>query len=184
MKKMVILCMIMLFLGVSVFSQRSTLLSATGKFLFPSDKNYKDIYGNNVLYPEFKAEFSVYGNLYAWGGYGFLSATGETPILKEETKSTQHFISFGLAYINIVPKSLGFKIGAGGIYVKYKEEALGEVLKDSAFGFCVEGGLFYFIGDTFFIQAVVGYISASDKPTDEKIKLGGFNAGIGVGISL
>ena len=184
MKKTGILCMMLLFLGVSIFSQDSFLVSATGKFLFPSDEDYKNIYGDNVLFPELKVEFNVFNDFYVWGGYGFLTATGETPVLKEEAKSTQHFISFGLAYISKISKSVGFKIEAGGIYASYKEEALGEVLKDSVFGFCAEGGILIFIGDSFFIQAVIGYISASDKHEGEEIKIGGFNAGVGVGISL
>ena len=184
MRRAAVLLLMIISLSFPAFSGGEFILSVTGNFSFPADKDFKEIYDNQVFFPELKAGISVYDDLYIWGGYGLLKATGETPTLKEESKSTQNLMSFGIGYMSDISKSFGIKVEAGGIYISYKEESMGEEIDNSTFGFRVDGGILFNISKSFFLQAVIGYISATDKPEGVKIKLGGFFAGIGLGITF
>lgn len=150
----------------------------------PSDKDYKEIYGKSVFYPEFKAGIKTFGDFYIWAGYGFLSESGTTRVLEMEAKSKQHYISFGIGYIRNIIKEIGFKVEIGGFNVSYKEEAMDEEITDSAFGFRADGGIIFNLSKYVFIETSAGYLTASDTIEDKSIKLGGFKAGISIGLKF
>ena len=83
----------------------------------------------------------------------------------------------------INPK-LGLRLEAGVLAVRYKEEALGSTISDSALGLSLEGGLMFNIIPGFFMDFSAGYLSASDEIEGAAIKLGGLKAGLGIGIGF
>lgn len=188
MKRGLLISILVLFLMVPIYSAGSFSISFTGNYLSPSDDDYKDIYGSSVFFPELKLGYKIFNNFYLWAGYGMFSATGETPELKEETKSNQNFLSFGAGYNGDFTKKLGYIVELGAVSISYKEEAMELEISKKAFGFRADVGLVYNISSTFFAVVSAGYMSASDTITvegeDVKVKLGGVKGGIGVGIKF
>ena len=180
MKKIIFVLLMVLVLSVCVFSNGRFMVSIVGNYLNPSDSGFKDVYGSSVLFPELKAGYRLYKGFYIWGGYGFFSKKGTTTELKQEAKSTQHFLSFGIGYDVKISERFGYKAELGLLNAIYKEEAFGEKVTDNSIGFGIETGILFRVWPGFLVKTSVGYLSASDKVEDVEIKLGGFKAGIGL----
>ena len=172
------------FLPMKGFAGNSFTFSVTANYLAPKDEGFKEIYGNSVIYPELKLGYKMSESWILWVRYGFLSATGTTPVLNREAKSTQHFLSGGPGYMGKISPKLLYTLEAGVFYVKYKEEALEEELSDSAIGFRFDGGLMYRLSQTLFVEMTIGYLKASDTIEGFPVELGGFKAGIGLGAAF
>ena len=180
MRKIMFVALMILVLCVWGFSKEKFMVSVIGNYFNPSDSGYKDVYGSSVLFPGLKAGYKLYKGFYIWGGYEFFSKKGTTTELKQEAKSTQHFISFGIGYDGKISEKLRYKAELGMLNASYKEEAMDEEVTGNSIGFGVETGILYRIWSGFFIKISAGYFNASDKVEDVEIKLGGFKAGIGV----
>jgi len=163
-----------------VFSNEKFMVSVVGNYLNPSDSGYEDVYGSSVLFPELKAGYELYKGFYIWGGYGFFSKKGTTTELKQEAKSSQQFLSFGVGYDVKISKKFGYRAELGLLNASYKEEVFDEEVTGNSIGFGVETGILYRVWSGFLVKISAGYISASDKVEDVKIKLGGFKSGIGL----
>lgn len=153
-----------------------------GSLLVPGDAGYKDVYGKSMFLPEFRAGYALSDKFFVWAGYGFLYKKGETPVLKLEAKSSQHFISLGAGYYGQLSEKLGFEADLGLLMVSYREDAMGTSASGTAFGFRADAGLTYVITGPVFAVAEVGYLYAADKVEGETVKPGGFKAGLGLGI--
>lgn len=187
MKKAFFVSFIVVFFMTSGLAAQDFSVAITGNILFPADKDYKKVYGDTVFFPEIKAGYQIASNISIWAGFGLLSATGTTyDELQQPAKSTKNFLSLGLGYGTDPTRKIGFKIEAGVVYIKYKEEALELVIEDSAIGFRGNVGIVFNVSSTFFLEACVGYIHATDEVevegVTESLKLGGFTAGAGMGI--
>ncbi len=156
----------------------------TGGALFPGDSGYKDVYGKSAFFPELKAGYALSEKIFVWAGYGFLYKKGETPVLKLEAKSSQHFLSLGAGYRGKLAGQLGYEADLGLMIVAYKEEAMETSASGTAFGFRVDAGLTYVLFGPVFAVADVGYLYASEKVNGETIKPGGFKAGLGLGVKF
>ena len=172
------------FMPVNGFAGDRIKFSVTGNYLYPSDADFREIYGNGHFYPELKLGYKVSRIFYLWGGYGFFTADGTIPVLNYDAKTTQHFFSGGLGFITKISHRLMYSVEVGPFYVKYKEEALGDELSDSALGFRLDGGLLYRLGHSLLVEITLGYLSASDSIEGLDVKLGGFKTGIGLEILL
>jgi len=173
-------------LPAKVKLKRSGRFFVKGNFdyLSPSDRDYKDVYGSGTLFPQVKAGFRMARNFYIWAGYGSISAEGTIPELESSAKASQTFLFFGLKYTRNFSKKMGYKIEAAMASIKYKEEALEMELKESAQGFSVETGLVFNLGKRFFSELSIGGLFATDVLPEKKVKLGGFKAGLGLGVKL
>lgn len=160
------------------------MVTGYANYLRPSDEGFRDIYGSRISFLEFKAGFMLFRGVYLWGGYGYFSEEGRTPVLGQDAESKQHLYSGGLGYMRRLFPRINWKIEAGVLKVDYEEQSMGVVLSDSAVGFRVDTGLFFRFGHLFIAEITVGYLSASDTIGDVSIKLGGFKTGVGLGIRL
>jgi len=175
---------LLLLSSVNGFAGERFMISVSGNYLLPSDTNFKDIYEKGLFYPELKAGFKVFKGLYLWAGYGFFSATGTTPVLKLEAKSSQKFLSGGAGYMIDIFKKFDFKVEVGLFHVSYTEESMGDKLSDFAIGYRIDGGMIFNLARIFFVEISLGYLTASDTIENFSIKLGGFRTGIGLGIKF
>jgi opacity protein-like surface antigen len=155
-----------------------------GSLLIPADSGYKDVYGKSGFYPELKAGYALSDRFYLWAAYGFLGKKGETPVLKLEAKSNQHFLSLGAGYRGMLSGNLGYEAALGLMMVSYKEEAMETSASGTAFGFRADAGLTYALSGPVFAVAELGYLYASDKVEGETVKPGGFKAGLGLGLKF
>jgi len=184
MKKLVILLVFAVALtGMSWAQDQDSKISIclTGNILMPNDGGYKDTYGKSRFYPELRVAYSLGKSFFVYGSYGLLSASGETPVLKLEAKSTQHIISVGGGYGGVLSGKLSYRIGVGLFLDSYKETAMDIEATGSAIGFRADAGLCYAITDKFSAHAGIGYLTGKDDVEGESIKLGGFRVGAGIG---
>lgn len=180
-----LLALFLIFLFMVPIHMAGFSISVTGNYLSPADENFKKYYGDSIMFPEVKLRHTIFGGISLWAGYGMFSKTGTTgPVLQVESKTTQSFISFGLGYNGSFASKFGYIIEVGGVSFQYKEEAMGEELSDSAFGFRADLGLTYKVAGPVFLELTLGYLSASDTVNGIDITLGGMKAGAGVGVSF
>lgn len=186
MKKLFYLLIITLFLSsISVHAANRFTVTVSGNYLVPSDGNYKDIYGNEALYPEIKARYKIYRNFFIWAGYGFHSDKGTTiSTLNMDAESDQHFFSFGAGFQGRLSSPLEYKLEAGAVNFNYKEKAMGEEISGSVLGIRFEGGLAVNIVNPLFAEVSVGYTKASDTIDGLSIKFGGFKTAVGLGVKF
>lgn len=168
------------------FAADRFMLSVSANYLAPADSQYKDIYGSSIIFPEIRAGFKLFMGMYVWGGFGFFSADGTTPILEREAKSKHTYFSGGVGYMSKILPKLSYKLEAGVFSVNYKEESMGLEYSDSAVGFRVDGGIVFNLTRIFFVEVSLGYLRASDTVIDNgdkySVKLGGFRTGAGIGV--
>jgi hypothetical protein len=188
MKKSFVIIIVLLLAGSLVMGaeekSKKFRIQLEGTLLMPADGNFRDVYGSSVFFPGLEAGFCLSENFFLWFGYGYLSKSGTTPALEEEASSTQHILALGGGYQGDISDKLKFRIQAGILYFSYKEEALEEEVSDSAIGFGLEGSLALDFSDSIFGLVFLGYDYGSDDVEGTGIKLGGFKAGLGLGISF
>ncbi|MDY0231025.1 MAG: hypothetical protein RBR88_00910, partial [Candidatus Saccharicenans sp.] len=160
------------FFGAPELRADKVMFSFSAGFLFPADSNYKEIYGQQVLGPEFKLGLRIVNDFYVYGSFFNFNKNGRTPVLEEATSSKQQFIGGGLAYFPYLNRSWKLFIGAGVGSLSYKEEAMDLTVNGSKLGFLLEGGI-YFKEKFMFIGLNAGYCSASDTYEEVKFKIGG-----------
>lgn len=189
MKQKGILILAVLFITASILpaasgSGKKMFVEIQGAVMLPSDSDFKDIYGSSVLYPRAKAGYKFGDHFYAFFGCGLFSISGETPVLKEESKSKQKICQIACGYEGDISDQFQFRLEAGGAIFNYEEEAFGEAVDGSKFGIYLGGSLVYNFSDTFFATFNMGYMGAADEVGGIDIKLGGVHTGIGIGFRL
>ena len=157
-------------------------VSLVASALFPADSGYKEVYGSSVFLPELKAAYSLFGSVYAWAGFGFLSADGQTPVLKEPAESRQGFLTAGVGGRVPLGGDWGLFGELGLALLSYSEEALGGTASGSALGAALNAGVRRDMGSRLFLVAQVGYAYGKKTVEHVALKLGGVKAGIGAGI--
>jgi hypothetical protein len=165
-----------------VMAGGSFQVSLAANVLFPVDSAYRETYSSPVFLPELKATYVISDNFCVWAGYGGVSASGETPVLKEPAESSQGFLAAGAGYRR--PLSAGWSLfGELGLAsIAYDEEALGKTVSGSALGFVVNAGVRRDLSERFFLLAQLGYVYGKKTIEDVAVKMGGFKAGIGAGV--
>ena len=163
---------------------KKMFLEVQGAVMLPSDGDFKDIYGSSVIYPRVKAAYKFGDHIYAFFGCGLLNITGETPVLKEESKSKQKICQIAAGYEGDISDKMQFRLEAGGVNFIYEEEAFGESVDGSKLGIYLGGSIVYNLSKSFFVTFNLGYLGASDEIGEVRIKLGGVHTGIGIGFRI
>jgi len=153
-------------------------------YMLSFDSNYKKIYGSGAIFPRVKAGFKIAGNFYFWAGYGAVKGNGTIPGIETDAGSAQNFLALGLKYTRDFTGKLAYQLEASAVRVSYSEKALDTEVKDSASGFGLEAGLTYPLGKRLFTEFYTGILYASDLVLNKKITLGGFSAGLGLGMKF
>lgn len=159
------------------------VMLSTG-YLFSLDSNYKKIYGNSSILPQIKVGFKISENFYMWTGYGGVKGKGLILEIGTNAESAQNFFALGFKYTRFFPKRLGYKLDVSTVKVSYSEKALDTKVKGSALGYNFEAGLVYNLGRCLFTEFYVGYLYASKLVLNKMITLGGFGAGLGLGMKF
>ncbi len=170
--------LVFIFAANPLAGQGKFMASVSGNVMLPADGNYKDVYGDTVFFPELKLSYKVSNGFYIWGGYGMVSATGETVLLKLDAESKQNYLSLGGGYNGALSGSLEYFVDVGAVLVSYSEETMGEKISDDAIGFRIDGSVLYHIGGSLLGGVNVGYVYATDTIEDFSIKIGGFKGGL------
>jgi hypothetical protein len=159
--------------------------SAGGAALIPGDKNFKSLYGDVLLSPEIKVGYNLYRNFYFWLGAGFVSATGALPVLGDEIKATQTFLSLGAGWETRQGRHWQGEFFAALLMAGFREKAMGATASKWAPGFEAGTGLRYYLGGKTFVGMAVGYAgawtTARTEAGEKDIILGGLRLSARVG---
>lgn len=160
------------------------MVTAGGNFFSSSQTEYRQIYGQLVFMPEIKITGLVYRNFTAWGSFGLISKNGFIEEVDEKAHIRQTLLSFGVGYAQKLSAVLRLRAELGLTFISFKEEALEVIAKGSGVGWKIGVNLDYFIGKKMFVMLTTAYSQASDEAQTGKIKLGGFQAGAGLGFTF
>lgn len=160
------------------------MVTAGANFFHGSSSDYREIYGQAVFLPEIKLTCLVYKNFSVWGGLGLISKQGFIEEVAETTEIKQAFLSLGIGYAHKLSAKLRLRGELGLAAISYKEEALGGTQKGSGLGWKLGADLDYFLSKKLFLFLTAAYSQASDETEIGKVKLGGAQGGIGVGIAF
>ncbi|MFC2155580.1 hypothetical protein ACFLRB_03695 [Acidobacteriota bacterium] len=181
MRKIMSAIFILMLIAAVLSGANRFLISFTGNYVTSSDSVYRKVYGSGEFCPEFRAGVRIFNNVYGWAGYGFLSSKGLTyPDLKLETEARKKYLSAGIGYQG--KGKFTYRIDAGLLYVNWEEKAIDKLNKGTAFGFRFGAAAVYNWTATFFTEISSSYLIASDRIDDISLKLGGFIAGVGIGL--
>ena len=111
-----------------------------------------------MIYPGIKAGFKVLEKIYIFLGYDFLSKKGKTPVLFEDSESTQNIFSAGAGYEGRLSNKFNYRLEAGGVSFSYREEAFGESASGSKIGIALNGGFVYKLGKKLFLSLLTGFL--------------------------
>jgi hypothetical protein len=160
------------------------MVTAGGNFFIPSQVEYRQIYGTKVFMPEIKIMGLVYRNFTAWGSFGLIGKDGLIEEIDETAHIRQTLISIGVGYMHRVNASLRLRGELGLNYISYKEEALDDTQVGSGFGLKIGANVDFLISKRIFVTLAGAFSTASDEAETGRIKLGGFQAGAGLGFAF
>jgi hypothetical protein len=166
-------------------------LSAEGNIIRPADENYRRIYGNQTVYPEFVAAVRFFKGLSLTGSFGKFSDSGSTQDLGYEASASQSYVSLGLGYLLRISPILCLQGEAGVAGLSFQEEALDTWIKGKKPGVRLGCGILLVPeGERYFVGLKLGYMSARVDDLDasvagpQTVRLGGTKLAICFGIRL
>ncbi len=188
-KKNILIILIIIFIS-------SFLVSAemkNGKFVIKisavnfsnADSNFKEIYGNSSILPEFTFNYFFNRNLYVMSGFGSMKKNSVITLMggKDlELLSKQSFFSLAFGFKKTIFGRIESFINSGIVFFNFKEDGLSETISDSALGFRLDLGVIYNINKLFFIDFKLGYLHGTKKYDNNSVKLGGLLSAVGIGI--
>jgi hypothetical protein len=182
MKKATVILLIFSIAATAAGEDRIIFTAGLG-ILRHADPWYRGTYGPTVFIPEVGAAVRLYGGFYLEGGFGTFSKVGETQELLLPSKSTQSFLTVGLAYLSGLSESFLFKMEVGIADLIYREEAMEISVTGSQLGYQAGLGCF-FTRKAAFVGLNLNYIMASDKVDEVEFKLGGARVTLALGIRI
>ncbi len=160
MKKMLIGAVLLTLVLLLPAKADKFFISAGAAALFPGDNSFSEKYGNVQASPEIKAGYNLYRNFYFWLGGSFFSAKYTIPVLEDELKTTQTFLSLGAGWETRSGRRLQANLSAALLLAGFREKGMGETASKSAPGFDVGAGLRYFLRKRVFLELALGYAGA------------------------
>lgn len=206
MKRKLILILV-IFLSSVFISAQNVILSVSGGRIAIADTQDKALYGGTKYFPEGKLALRLKGNFYLWGSLGFLSTRygweewSNKGVVAADTQGKnvldKLIISGGLGYyIGFLRKndiSVKLEVGVCRITnsielsksrILTNETVSTEEQKEAGMGIRGNLGITYGIYKNIFAEVTGGYLLASDKVDDTRVKLGGFQLTMGLGIAF
>jgi hypothetical protein len=198
---------LVVFLGSVFISAQNVMLSVSGNRISIADPDDKTLYGGSSYFPEGKLAFRIKGNFYLWGSLGFFSTRynweewSNKGVIEADVDGKnvldKLIISGGLGYyVGFLRKNditIKFEAGVCRITNSIKltknmmptnETVSAEEQKESGIGIRGNLGITYGIHKNLFAEVTAGYLFAADKVDDQRIKLGGFQLTMGLGLAF
>jgi hypothetical protein len=206
MKRKLILILV-IFLSSVFISAQNVILSVSGNRISIADSEDESLYGGTRYFPEGKIALRLKGNIYLWGSLGFFSSQYDweewsnkgvvAADVQGENVLDKLIISGGLGYyVGFLRKndiSIRFEVGACRItnsielsksMIQTNETVSVEAQKEAGLGIRGNLGVTYGIYKNLFAEVTGGYLFATDKVEDKRVKLGGFQLTMGLGIAF
>ncbi len=176
---------LILLLALPVMASGKLRLTAGASLLSAADEGFQTIYGSSAVMPELTASYQAYKALHLRLSVAAFSKSGTVSGPFAETcKTRQVLVGFAPEWVQPLGARLKLGVHAGGFYVAYREEAFDQTVKDNALGLDAGAGLYLRIAARALACLNLGYARAADTVSGQDVTLGGFRAGIGLGIQL
>ncbi len=146
----------------------------------PVDSAFREIYGSG---PAFGVQFdlNLWGGLGFWATAGRFKRDGELTLSGETTTITLTPLAAGARYA-LGTRRLKTSIGLGIVFIRYREESpLGKV-DEGDFGFVGQAGFLVGLLGPLYADLQARYTKCVAEPAGVKADLGGFQAGLGLGL--
>jgi hypothetical protein len=169
--------------GEEIPARRFMVTVGLNLFQSPSS-GYRQLYGKTAPMPEIKITSRFYKNVSVWAAYGQVTDDGFVEEVDETINIRRSLFGFGFGYVQKISAPLRLRGEIGLAYISYKENALQVVQKGAGLGWKIGADLDYFIGERLFVTLAAAYSEASDEVETGKIKLGGLQAGVGLGFTF
>jgi opacity protein-like surface antigen len=157
-------------------------IQARGSYFNPTDQVFRDIYGNGMSWGG-ELGFRLTKRIAIWAGGDYFSKIGKLNFTEEETKVRIAPLTVGAKYYLALGRLMPYA-GAGLGYFQYKEtNSIGTVEKGDI-GFVVRTGLVFKLGAPFFMDVQGTWSTCSVQPLGVQANLGGFSAGVGLGLEF
>ncbi|MBN2345774.1 MAG: hypothetical protein JXO51_05230 [Candidatus Aminicenantes bacterium] len=160
MKKIPIAFLLLLLVPLLAAGEERFFLSAGAAAVVPADANFADLYGNAQVSPELRFGYNVLRHFHFWLGGAFFAAKGTIPIVEDEARASQSFLSLGAGWETRRGRRLQGEATIALLLAGFREKAMGATVSKTAFGFDVGLGLRYFLKKKVFLEAAVGYAGA------------------------
>jgi len=150
------------------------------------DSLFKDIYGTGGIMLGAFLALEPIKRLELRGEYNYIRTTGKMTISKEKLNLTLAPILLGVRFKVMDTKMLSPYLGIGAGTYSLRED-YPERIKDvseSTGGYHAEIGAYFKLMTKVQVDLNLRYVKASKKSFDQKVQLGGFRAGIGVGYTF
>lgn len=182
MKKSRAVCFILVLCAGHVFAG-SFSIQAKASYFLPADSYFKSIYGNAPTFGA-KIGLDIWKGLGVWVDAEFYSKKGKTSLSGEETELQLFPLAAGIRCMFLRSRSFSPYLGAGIGYFQYKEvNPIGTVSKSDT-GFVAQAGFMLKLGRTFFFDIQGSFSNCKVNPAGVEADLGGWKAGLGLGISF
>ena len=174
---------IMLFAAVAGLVRAESLtIQARGSYFNPTDQVFRDIYGNGMIWGA-ELGFRLTERIGVWAGADYFSKVGKLIFTEEETKVRIAPLTAGAKYYLTLGRLMPY-VGAGLGYFQYKETNSIKTVEKGAIGFVVRAGLVFKLGAPFFMDIQGTWSTCSVRPLEVQANLGGFSAGVGLGLEF
>ncbi len=181
-KKYIFILLILIFTSSITFGATINLLLQGGKMV-KEDESFKQIYGRNITIFGGKIKIHPSTHMFIYSEYDYFSIEGRTLIFQENTKSTQNYFFGGIGYSQRITNLISLESYIGGVFISYKEEALGKTINNNCLGTELGIGIEFKI-NILLINTNLGYIIANDEINNNEVKLSGIKSTIGFGLEL
>lgn len=154
---------------------------------FHSSDGFRDIYGDVSGCYEIEASTNLTAQFDVWANLDWFSKHGKSKGLEDSTRVNITNISAGVKYPiltwnhHIIPY-IGIGASLGQINLKNESNGGNEKETKTAFGGVVKTGVYCFFDDCIFLDLFVDYLYQRIH-THTLVDIGGFKAGIGIGIA-
>jgi len=206
MKRKLIVILVIFLSSVSISAQ-NVILSVSGSRISIADTEDKALYGGTGYFPEGKLAFRLKGNFYLWGSLGFFSTRYDwqewsnkgvvAADVQGKNVLDKLIISGGLGYylgfLRQNDISIKFELGVCRIsnsielsknMIATNESVSVEHQKEAGIGIRGSVGVTYGIYKNLFAEVTGGYLFATDKVDDKRVKLGGLQLTMGLGLAF
>ncbi len=185
MKKYIILIFVLLNFTIMAenISAKNIKIGCLLNYYFIADSTYKDIYGNGNIMVGGSVSYEISRNLELRGELNYFRDKGKMTLTKEKITFTIIPIVCALRYKVIELNKQTVYLGAGLNYYYYREKLPPRFkeVDDATMGYHFEIGSCLNLSQRFYMDFDLRYIFAKASAYEEKMKLGGIRAGIGIG---
>lgn len=185
MKKNVFFFVVIIFFSATLLQAESGdtfRISAMAHYFQPSDDYFKNIYGSKLIFGG-EIGIKIWNWVSLWSAADFYTNKGKTTFSEEETE-IQITTVFGGLMFQFTNSTFRPYTALGIGYFQYREtNPIGKV-EDGDLGYIIQAGVRIKPIELLFLDLKTSYSFCQVKPADIKADLGGFRAGIGLGLEF